>query len=334
MNKKLLNGLIVILAIVVALGAVFFYVQKKAGKAYRVGILSGLNNFIVIGDSFKAGLASLGYVEGKNIVYDYQKTNFEPDKEKQILDKFVAEKTDLIFGFNTEVGLAAKAAARGTKIPVVFAMAIVEGSNLIKSVRRPGDNITGVRYPGVEFALKRFEVLREILPRAKKIWVPYQKDYPSVPLELAAVRQAAAAAGVTIIEFPAANLASLRAELERRSKSGDLGFDAVLYVPESLSTMKEAFEIIAEFTRARKIPVGGTKILTEDYGTLFSVSIDAPDMGRLAAYLADKILRGIPAGTIPVVSPEPYISINYKVARELGLTVSENLLTKANEIIR
>ena len=73
-----------------------------------------------IADSFKAKMTELGYIEGKNIAYDIQKTNFEPDKEQQILKKFVDDKVDLIFTFPTEVSLAAKTATQGTGIPVVF----------------------------------------------------------------------------------------------------------------------------------------------------------------------------------------------------------------------
>jgi putative ABC transport system substrate-binding protein len=311
-------------------------------KVYRVGILSGLERSNIIGDTFIQEMASLGYAEGKDIVYDYQKTNFEPDKEEQILKKFVSDKVDLIFAFNTEAALEAKKAVDGTDIPVLFAMGIIEGNDLVESARQPGGNITGVRYPGVEFALKRLEVLHEMVPQAKIIWMPYQKDYPGVTYELEALRPVAASLNITLIEFPAKDLDSLRAELERHSKSGDIGFDAVLYIPEALSTKREAFDIIAEFTRESKIPVGGTIVPPLDntptalksYGTLFGVTVDWPEQGKLAASLADKILRGTPAGTIPLVSPEPYLVIDYKVAQELGLAVPEGLLSQAAEIIR
>ena len=213
-------------------------------------------------------------------------------------------------------------------------MGAIEGSSLVDSIPVPGGNITGVRYPGVEHAITRFEILHEILPSAKRIWIPYQKGYPIAGYELNALRPLAASLNITLIEFPCDNLTHLKAELEKRSQSADIGFDAVLYIPESLSTTKAAFEIIADFTRERKIPIGGTKIVTEDYGTLFSVSVSYPEQGRLAAHLADKILKGADAGKIMLVTPDPYILFNYKVAHELNLTIPESLLGKANEIIR
>ena len=332
-----MNGLIGKTPLIALLFAVVLMsgcTSQEAQKVYHVGILSGLNLFSGIADSFRAEMTNLGYAEGENIIYDYQKTNFEPDKEKQILKKFASDKVDLIFGFNTEVALEAKEATKGTGIPVVFANAFTEGNTLVESVRQPGGNITGVRYPSTDVAVKRFEILHELVPQAKRIWLPYQKGYPAVPAQLELVRPVASSLGLTLIEFPSENLTHLQAELERRSQSGDMGFDAVLLIPESLSTTKAAFDAIANLTRERKIPVGGSRIVTENYGTLFAVTVNNTEIGIQAARLADKILRGTRAGTIPVVSPESLVVINYKVAQELGVNVSEGLLAKADEIIR
>lgn len=261
-------------------------------KVYRVGILSGLNLFNGIADSFKDEMKNLGYVEGKNIIYDLQKTNYEPDKEKQILANFVDDKVNLIFGFNTEVALEAKSATKGTNIPVVFANAFTEGNDLIDNVREPGGNITGVRYPNTDVAVKRFQVLHEIVPNAKRFWLPYQEGYPSVPAELEVVRPVAESQGISLIEFPSKDLNALKTELQRLNKLNDIGFEAVLYIPESLSTTKEAFAEIAKVTKPRKIPVGGSSVSSGDYTTVFAVTIDNDEIGRLAASLADKILKG------------------------------------------
>jgi putative tryptophan/tyrosine transport system substrate-binding protein len=333
-NKKLLIGVIVALIAVVAIGGYLWLQKKGPQKVYHVGVLSGLDLFFPIVDSFKQKMTTLGYVEGKNIVYDVQKTNFEPNKEAAILKKFVNDKNDLIFGFNTEVALEMKEATKGTTIPVLFANAFTEGGNLIDSVRAPGGNITGVRYPDVDVAVQRLGILHEIVPQAKRIWLPYQKGYPSVPAELEALHPAAKTMGVTLIEFPAENLAALQTELARRAGSGDVGFDAVLFVPESLSTTKAAFDAVAKVTRPRKIPVGGSGVVTADYGTVFAVTVDSAVIGKQAAVLADKILKGTRAGTIPVASPDTILILNDKVAKDLGLNLSQGLLSKASKIIR
>jgi putative tryptophan/tyrosine transport system substrate-binding protein len=329
----LVIGLVVILAgwYVIAKGG---HIQSMQNKTYRVGILSGLNMFAGIADSFKSQMTVLGYEDGKGIIYDLQKTNFEPEKEKLILKKFVDDKVDLILAYNTEAALEAKDATKGTNIPVVFANAFTEGNNLINSIRAPGGNITGVRYPNTDVAIKRLEVLHEIVPQAKRIWLPYQKGYPSASAELEVVRPAAKSLGLTLIEFPSENLSALQAELARRAKASEMGFDAVLFIPESLSTTKDAFAVIAKYTRGKKIPVGGSSVATDDYGTIFAVTVDNGEIGKLAAQVSDKIFRGEAAGSVPVVSPETYLIVNTKIASELGITLHESVLNKANKIIR
>ena len=144
--------------------------KTQEAKVYRVGILSGAETFVNIADGFKAKMAELGYVEGENIVYDLQKLNADPVGEKRVSEKFVQDKVDLIFAFPTDPALAAKAATQGTDIPVVFAMAGIEGNDLVESVTKPGGNVTGVRFPGPELTVKRFEFLHELVPHAKRVY--------------------------------------------------------------------------------------------------------------------------------------------------------------------
>jgi putative tryptophan/tyrosine transport system substrate-binding protein len=307
---------------------------EDTAKVYRVGILSGLDFFAPTADGFKAKMTELGYIEGQNIVSDLQKTNFDPAVEEQILQKFVADKVDLIFVFPTEASLAAKAATQGTNIPVLFANAFVEGNTLVESVRQPGGNITGVRFPGPDMGVKRLEILHQLAPQAKRIWVPYLQGYPSVPPVLEVLRPAAVALGVTLVEVPASSPAELQADLDARAQSADIGLDAILTIPEPLNVNPDAFAAISKFAVEHKVPIAGAFVSAEGNGIVFANLSDYVEVGELAAPLADKIFKGIPAGTIPVVSPELHLQINYKVAQELGLTVPEGLLSQATEIIR
>ena len=190
--------------------------SSQKTKEYKVGILIGLDFTAPIADGFKAGMAELGYIEGENIVYDVQMTNFDIPKYQTILKKFVADEVDLIVVTPTEATIEAKTITQGTDIPVVFSFAFTEGMGIIDSVREPGGNITGVRFPGVDITVKRFEILRKIAPDAKRIWMPYQRGYPIVPPQLEALEPLAKAEGVTLIEFPADNAAEIQAELNAR----------------------------------------------------------------------------------------------------------------------
>lgn len=303
-------------------------------KVYRVGILSGLDYFANTADGFKAKMTELGYVEGQNISYDMRKTNFDPATEEQILKKFVDDKVDLILVFPTEVSLAAKKAVQGTNIPVVFAQALIEQSSLVNSVREPGGNITGVRFPGPDLAIKRFEILHELIPQAKRLWVPYQKGYPNIPPQLEALRPVAAAAGVTLVEAPFANVAELQADLEGRARAADIGMDAILMIPEPLTLTPDAFAAIGKFAADHNLLVGGALMVVGDYSSVFGAMVDNIAVGKQAAPLADKVLKGTAAGTIPVASAESFLKINYKAAQALKLTVPDGLLRQAVEVIR
>lgn len=269
-----IRNLWTILLWLIVLGLLLSSCGAAKPKVYRVGILSGLDFFANTADGFKAGLAELGYVEGQNIVYDVQKTNFDPAMEEQILKKFVANKVDLILVFPTEVALAAKAATQGTDIPVLFANANIEGINLVDSVRKPGGNITGVRFPGPDLAVKRFEILHKLAPQAKRIWLPYQRDYPNVAPQLELLRPVAEAAGVTLIETPAANAAELEADLKARAKADDPGLDAILCIPEPLSVSSEPLAVMTKFAGEHKVMFGGA------FGSIFGVSTDNVVVGR------------------------------------------------------
>jgi len=327
------------MAFLTILVAGFFLFNGCSGKApqkvYRVGILSSLSQLHASIDGFKEKMAELGYIEGKNIIYDTHKTNPDPVTSKQVLNKFVADKVDLIFVSPTETALVAKAATKGTNIPVVFANAFLEGNNLVESVRQPGGNITGVRFPGPEYAAKRLEMLHEIMPQAKRIWITYDPNNPNNPPTLEVLRFLASSIGVTLVEVPVASVAEIQADLERRDKSGDINMDAIMFIPDWLVVSPDSIAVVDKFTAAHKMPVTNPAIGPRDHAsTILGYTSDPFEVGKLAAVIADKIFRGTPAGRIPVVSPEARLQINYKKAQELGLTVPEGLLSRADEIIR
>lgn len=307
---------------------------EKKPKVYRVGILSGADIFDNIADGFMAKMTELGYVKDQNISYDYQKADFDPVMCKDILKKFITDKVSLIFVFPTEPALIAKVAARGTDIPIVFAMAGIEGNDLVDSVSSPGGNITGVRYPGPEHTVRRLDILVELVPQAKRVYLIYDQNYPNKSMALENLRPSASSLGITLVEDPVNTMEELKSKLEERSALRDIGIDAVLLMPDILSHLPDAFGSILKFATKHKLPIGGLMDFTADLGALFSFVPDNAEQGRQAAVLADKIFHGTPAGSIMLVTPPARLRINYKVIQEQGLTVSDGLLSRADEIIR
>jgi len=121
--------------------------------------------------------------------------------------------------------------------------------------------------------------------------------------------------------------------LQARNSLGNIGIEAILLMPEILSQTPEGFRIISKFANDHRIPIGGAMNYTADHGAIFSYAPDNIEMGKQAALLADKIFKGIPAGTIMVVTPDCYLRLNYKAIQALGLSINEELLSRAKEII-
>jgi len=310
--------------------------QAQNTKVYHVGILSGLDAFSPAIDGFKAKLTELGYVEGENIVYDVQKTNVDIVAYQSIAKKFVDDKVDMVFVFPTEASMEVKAATQGTDIPVVFDLAFtdVKGIDLINTVREPGGNLTGVRFPSVDIASKRLDILLEIVPGAKRIFVPYLKGYPNVPGQLDVLQAQAQSRGVTLIEFGATSPQELQDELDGLATPTDAGIDAILIIAEPLGLIPDFFSILGKFAYEHHIQIGGAPMVVGDYASIFGLLPDAKVTGEQAALLADKVLGGTAAGTIPVVTADGYLVINYKAALTQGVTIPEGLLKQADEIIR
>jgi putative tryptophan/tyrosine transport system substrate-binding protein len=321
-----------LLTYVIVIGLLLSGCGAMQPKVYHVGILSGSAFAAPIGEAFKAEMTKLGYTEGQNIVYDYHEVNNDPEGEKQVIKQFIADKVDLIFTYPAQPAIAAKMLTEGTDIPVVFSLTTVEGTDLIKSVSEPGGNITGVRTAGASNSIKRLEYLLQIAPQVKRVYFPFTKAVNSRVLET--LRPAAAGMGVTIVEIEITSAAEIKADLEQRAQAEDIGIDAVLISPEGFIQSPEVFGAILQFANEHKLPVAGLVDFTADQGALFSYNFVMTEMGSLAAPAADKILKGTPAGTIPVVTCDDRLRINFKAAQALGLKVPDGLLKLASEIIR
>ncbi|NJN66329.1 MAG: ABC transporter substrate-binding protein [Chloroflexaceae bacterium] len=301
---------------------------------YRVGIFSGTGAFAEVASGFKAGMAELGYIEGQNIVYVVQEVTSVPDEDRRRIQHLVDEQVDLIFVAASRPTMLTREVTAGTNVPMVFTLATIEGNNLVQSVREPGGNITGVRSPGPEQTSKRLEILLEIAPQVKRVWIGYDKDDSNTAPALDALRQFAASQQVTLVEVPATTHEELQADLAARVAREDLGMDAMILMPDGLNHSTRGWEMIRTFAAQYRIPLGGSFLYTVEQGAVFGNASSFFEEGALAAPLAAKILHGTPAGTIPVVTPNQRLWINYRVAEELGLTVPEGLLKTADEIIR
>lgn len=314
--------------------AVLLMVYRQEEKVYRVGILSGARPFRDITDGFKTEMTQLGYIEGENIIYDLHELDGDHEEEKRVSRKFVEDKVDLIFAFSTEAALTAKAAAKDTAVPVVFAMGTIENTGLVETVRRPGGNITGVRFNGADLIVSELEIFLKIAPNTKRIWIIHDTTYPAGRDTMKVLRSEALSHDFTLVETHVGSIQDIKTVLRKRSELKDIGVDAIEMVPDVFSLSPPGFTMIRDFAARHKIPVNGGPAFAPSMGSVLSGIPENIKMGEKAAFLADKVLRGTPAGTIPVITPDQYLRINYKVIQELGLEVPEDILHRADQILR
>ncbi len=335
MTKKFVHVLAVaVILSIAATAACVLMLPKEAPRVYKIGIVSGVDAFASIGEGLIAGMEEFGYKRDENVVYDFRRFQADTAGQELAIKEFIAADYDLIFTFPTGPTAQAKALTAGTGIPVVFGLATLEDTDLINTIREPGGNMTGVRYPGPELITARFEFMKELKPEMKNLLIAYDPTYPANNVALRILRPLAETAGVTLVELQVKDVAELEAGLAARSKLAKVGVDAVLIMPENLTQSPAGFPLIVAFAQKHKLPIGGNVPTQVDAGAVFSYIADNYETGKLSAPTVDKILRGTPPGTIPVITPEAVLKLNYKLATELGLTVSETFLRRADEVIR
>jgi putative ABC transport system substrate-binding protein len=323
----------IVLVILLAMSVLSTVGCSQKPKTYKIGVISGHPFFMPAFEGFKEKLTALGYKEGDRIIYDVADLNVDMDAYEQAAKKFVADKVDLIFSYPTEATQIAKKVTEGTNIPVVFTLAIVEDTDIINSLREPGGNITVVRFPSVELSSRRFDVLMQVKPSIKKLFVPVLEGYPSVPYQSKSVAVLAKQAGVTIEEVGFTSPDELTSFLDKRKAQKNIGMDAILCYAEPISITPPFMSPVIAFAQAEKIPISGV-FLEGGPSVVIHVMLVPKETGELAATLADKIFNGTAAGTIPVLTPEIYLKIDYALAQKIGLTIPEKILKQATEIIR
>jgi len=306
---------------------------SKDNQTYRIGIICSANSVITTIDGFKSKMDESGYHEGKNTFYDIQVVETGPDDQTRIIEQFVSEKVDIIFAFPHDAAQAAKNITQGTNIPVIFAYSAINEADFVNSLREPGGNVTGIQHQLENISVKRFELLLEFDPTITRIWIAYAIN-STLDSTLQALRKAAQSKNITLVEVPVNNMEEMKADLDSRENSADLGIDAILLLPDRVTLSPPAWNVINAYAKKHNIPVSAYVVSQMKDGALFHYGNDYAEVGEKAAALADKILQGVPPSELPVLSPEGYLRINLVSASALGLTVPDGLLKQAVEIIR
>jgi putative ABC transport system substrate-binding protein len=300
---------------------------QNVTKSYRLAFLAlrtGQESGVV-----KLRLEELGYAEGKNLVFDFHSADGQPERLAALATELVRTNPDVIVtGFGTLTAKAAQAAT--ATIPVVFTtVGDPIGAGIVKSLNRPGANITGLTDQASEITGKRLQIMQQLQSGLQIVAVLMNPDTPFSALALQDLRAAAAAGGPRLEVCEVRTRDQLSTSIEAAAKAGATGL-MILEDPLLVSLRGQIADIAA---RLRLIATYGNREFV-DVGGLLSYGTDRRQLYRRAAELVDTILKGKMPADIPVERPTKFeLVINLKAAKALGITIPQTLLATADEVI-
>ncbi len=302
-----------------------------ANKPYNVGIVLPGDEWASSVDGLKEGMKKLGYVEGRDIVYRLENAKGDKKKVSETTARFVADKVDLIF---TITNTALKVVADGTrasKMPVVFGSASgpVE-SGIVPAYVTPETNITGVTSGSIELVAKRLEILKEVLPRARRVALVGDLESDSSKAAFAVAEETAPKLGLQLLEI---KVKSREEAIDEVKKITRKEADAVFLIPGlyGVGAMTE----IAQQAKLARLPLAVYQVEhVKKSGALFSYGSSYYLQGKQAATLVDKILKGTPVYQLPIERPSLHeLILNLDTAKEIGIKFSPEILNRADELI-
>ena len=318
---------LVALAVTFALcGAV---AQAGQAKAYRVGVLLPGEPWYENIDGLRVGLRQLGFEEGKQYVLAIRQWKGDVKVAEDAARNFEQEKVDLIYITSTNGTVAARRAT--ADIPIVFcagADPVVLG--LVDSFAKPGGRLTGVYERSTDLTGKRLEILKEMVPKLRRV-VTFYDPRNAVAIESSKLaREAARQMKIQFVERHVVSVEELQAGM-RALKAGEV--DAFFQLGDPLTSTQAP--LIIDMARAKRLPTMFVNQSLVVKGGLASYSVSRHEVGRVSAKYVQRILTGVKPNDIPVEGIDKIdLVINLKTAKEIGLTIPQWTLMKADKVIK
>jgi putative ABC transport system substrate-binding protein len=310
--------------------ATFWVAEAQPAAPARIGWISndrGGNSPMF--DAFRDGMRELGYVEGRNVIIEPHWGEGSNERLERLAVELVRSSPQVIV---TQGGPATYPVVHaGATMPIVFGFSgdPVEGK-LVESFARPGRNLTGVSLLSLELVGKRMELLKEVIPALKRVAILANPQHPGEQGELHASKSAAKQLGLALEYFQLPVTAKLDDTLiaVAKSRSG-----AIVVFPDAY--MMRLSERIAEFAVKNRTPaISGWASFADD-GNLMTYGPNLRDSYKRLAYYVDRILNGTNPTALPVELPMKIeLVINLRAAKQLGLTISQSVLYRADRVIK
>jgi putative ABC transport system substrate-binding protein len=304
--------------------------QQPSGKTARIGLLTRKTDPSVSAqiDAFRQGLAELGWVPGRNTRIEHRDAQGQAERLPALAAELVALKVDVIVTVDTPPTQAAKRAT--STIPIVVAVsADPVGAGLVESLAHPGGNTTGLSLLAPETDQKTLELLKEALPKVRRVAMIFDPKNQGMMFRLKAIETAAPKLAIALEPIPAVSANELAGALSVAAKNPP---DALFVLSPIYAAHRDE---IVEFAGRTRVPMSfDTRGLAGEPGALLSYGADISDLLRRAATFVDKILKGAKPADLPVEQPTKFeLVINLKTARDLGLNIPPMLVALADKVI-
>jgi ABC-type uncharacterized transport system substrate-binding protein len=319
-----------------ALGAMLFALcfsaeAQQATKIPQIGYLEGgpLSAHTARMEAFRQGLRELGYEEGKTIVIEWRFGDGKVDRLSALATELVGLKVAVIVTGGTGPTRAAKAAT--STIPIVMAQdndPVTSG--VIASLARPGGNITGLSNFAPELSSKRLEILREVVPKLSRVAVLGSSTGPSNALVMRELELAAKVLGVKLQYLDILEPKDVETAFRAAAKGR---VDGVTTFASAMVVSQRAQ--IIELAAKNRLPGIYHNSQFAEAGGLMFYGVNVLDLDRRAATYVDKILKGAKPADLPVEQPTKFeFVINLKTAKQIGLTIPQRVLARADKVIK
>ena len=301
--------------------------QRAEGKLVTIGILA-IEPWPSSIDAFRQALDDLGYIEGKNVRFEYRYAKGDNERLPELANDLVSLNVDVILTWGTDAVLAAKQAT--TTIPIV--MGVIGdplGIGIVTNLAHPGGNVTGCSLDSAELEAKRLQLLKEVVPGLSRVAILFNPTNHYMPLALESARKGAQVLHLSLAVYEVYDTTTLDAAFVMLTKHRP---DAFL-VPADTFLVSQRNRI-TQFAIENKLPSVYSFREYIEAGGLIAYTPNYNDLFRRAASYVDKILKGAKPGELPIQQPRGFhLFINLKTARALGLTVPRRLIAGATEVI-
>ena len=298
--------------------------RAESARVARVGIIDNAP----IWDHFRQGLRDHGYVEGRNVIFEYRVAEGQPERLAAAAGELARLPVDVIATFGSPASRAAQQAT--STIPVV-AMSVGDPVRigLVQSLARPGGNITGNTILGPDTVAKRLQLLKEFIPSVSRLAFLWNPDNGSNVAQVEEIKAAVPVLNLTLISVPARSLGEF-----------DPAFSAMMRErPDALQMTNDPLhqahvKTVIDFAARNRLPSMYQTRENVLAGGLLSYGPSFPDLFRRGAGYVHKILQGTKPADLPIEQPVTFeLVVNMKTAKRIGLSIPESFLTRADEVI-